>query len=439
MGDWYSANGFSSRSSGGYATSSSSGKSSSGTSSSKGSSGGSSSSGSSSGNINTSGLSGYAAAWSSAYNKSGGNTQAGNQAANQATYGNASGPVGASQVSQALKGTSFSSGTKVTDAAGNSYTISSYNGGTPTLTNSDRENLIKEYLDTNKQVNNSVALPNMETRIINGSSYIVPVGTRNDWQPGQPYQINNVETPTSPYAVSAAGQATSNQTTNTNLNLAPKQQEEQNKNKEQQQETVVATGSFGTITLGSDGKFYWSDPNVEGSKYGFESLEDAYNTIPRILEMTQYNYTNPYTNTSSLTETTTTNTTNVPVTTTPTVETTTEEEATNTADNTVPYSAAGFLEQANKAPDYILPSAEKLLNTFKEIYGTDLSQDMQEYLQSPEFQGVLQSGRVPWHMAADPITRLALMRLGLLQPATDQSRMEALREALAKANSKEQS
>jgi hypothetical protein len=61
-----------------------------------------------------------------------------------------------------------------------------------------------------------------------------------------------------------------------------------------------------------------------------------------------------------------------------------------------------------------LPTADSLYALYKRISGGQDNEGMRQYLASPEFQAILQSGQVPMWMASDPVWRLYLMRLGVL-------------------------
>ncbi len=75
----------------------------------------------------------------------------------------------------------------------------------------------------------------------------------------------------------------------------------------------------------------------------------------------------------------------------------------------VSQGAAGFSYQASTPP--VLPTIDKLLETYRQVFGRS-DQDVQQYLQSPEFQSVLR-GNVPMWMEADPLWRRYLQMLGI--------------------------
>lgn len=75
----------------------------------------------------------------------------------------------------------------------------------------------------------------------------------------------------------------------------------------------------------------------------------------------------------------------------------------------VSQGAGGFTYQATTPP--ILPTVDKLLETYRRVFGK-ADQDVQQYLQSPEFQTVLR-GNVPMWMEADPLWRRYLQMLGI--------------------------
>lgn len=75
----------------------------------------------------------------------------------------------------------------------------------------------------------------------------------------------------------------------------------------------------------------------------------------------------------------------------------------------VSQGAGGFTYQATAPP--VLPTVDKLLETYRQVFGK-ADQDVQQYLQSPEFQTVLR-GNVPMWMEADPLWRRYLQLLGI--------------------------
>lgn len=84
----------------------------------------------------------------------------------------------------------------------------------------------------------------------------------------------------------------------------------------------------------------------------------------------------------------------------------------------VSQGAGGFTYQASAPP--VLPTVDKLLETYRQVFGK-ADQDVQQYLQSPEFQSVLK-GNVPMWMEADPLWRRYLQMLGISRRLQEQQR-----------------
>lgn len=84
-------------------------------------------------------------------------------------------------------------------------------------------------------------------------------------------------------------------------------------------------------------------------------------------------------------------------------------QQTATLPSGVTQGASGFTYQASLPP--VLPTVDKLLETYRQVFGR-ADQDVQSYLQSPDFQQVL-SGNIPMWMEADPMWRNYLRLLGI--------------------------
>lgn len=74
---------------------------------------------------------------------------------------------------------------------------------------------------------------------------------------------------------------------------------------------------------------------------------------------------------------------------------------------------AGFEREVAVPIGFSLPSVDRLMELWQEVSGRE-APEMREYFQHPQFGRVL-AGKVPMWMAADPVWRLFLLRLGLLQ------------------------
>ena len=64
-----------------------------------------------------------------------------------------------------------------------------------------------------------------------------------------------------------------------------------------------------------------------------------------------------------------------------------------------------------------LPSVDSMYSLYKQINGGRDDKGIYQYLSSPEFQGILQSGQIPMWQSADPTWRLFYARLGMLSPS----------------------
>ncbi|MGB9792122.1 MAG: hypothetical protein ACPLTR_06030, partial [Thermacetogeniaceae bacterium] len=95
---------------------------------------------------------------------------------------------------------------------------------------------------------------------------------------------------------------------------------------------------------------------------------------------------------------------------------TTAQQQTATLPAGVSQGAAGFTYQASAPP--VLPTVDKLLETYRQVFGRS-DQDVEQYLQSPEFQSVLR-GNVPMWMEADPLWRQYLLQLGISRRLQEQ-------------------
>ncbi len=72
---------------------------------------------------------------------------------------------------------------------------------------------------------------------------------------------------------------------------------------------------------------------------------------------------------------------------------------------------SGFTEQYD-VPTTPMPSVDQLYKTYTDIAGEN--QGMRDYLASPQFQAILQSGNIPLWMISDPIWRSLLVKTGRL-------------------------
>ncbi len=72
---------------------------------------------------------------------------------------------------------------------------------------------------------------------------------------------------------------------------------------------------------------------------------------------------------------------------------------------------SGFTEQYD-APTAPMPSVDQLYKTYTDMAGEN--QGMRDYLASPQFQGLWQSGNIPYWMLSDPVWRNYLVKVGLL-------------------------
>ncbi len=72
---------------------------------------------------------------------------------------------------------------------------------------------------------------------------------------------------------------------------------------------------------------------------------------------------------------------------------------------------SGFTEQFT-APTTAMPSVDQLYKIYTDMAGEN--RGMREYLASPQFQGLWQSGNIPYWMLSDPVWRSYLQKIGLL-------------------------
>lgn len=93
---------------------------------------------------------------------------------------------------------------------------------------------------------------------------------------------------------------------------------------------------------------------------------------------------------------------------------------------------SGFTVRAEQPMTLVAPSVDELYNIYKQVVGGQENPAIREYLASPQFQSVL-GGNIPMWMSADPIWRLYLIRLGLLDGGTNEARINALRERVRSA------
>lgn len=100
------------------------------------------------------------------------------------------------------------------------------------------------------------------------------------------------------------------------------------------------------------------------------------------------------------------------------------------AKSELPQTAAGFVAPGTALP--AVPTVESLFDVYKQVFGRGGEQE-RAYLASPQFQGILQSGNVPMWMSADPLWRLYLIRIGVLNPNRDTARERAIQDRLSGA------
>ena len=79
----------------------------------------------------------------------------------------------------------------------------------------------------------------------------------------------------------------------------------------------------------------------------------------------------------------------------------------------LPRTASGFVQQYVGVP--YLPSVDKLFDIYQQVFGKSADEQTQQYLVGPQFQGVLRGGAIPLWMSSDPLWRLYLAKLGVLQ------------------------
>lgn len=94
------------------------------------------------------------------------------------------------------------------------------------------------------------------------------------------------------------------------------------------------------------------------------------------------------------------------------VPTTTAPSAPTAPANVRAGGPSGFTEQFT-APTVAMPSVDKLYQTYQEVFGRQ-DQGARDYLNSPQFQGMWQSGNIPLWMLSDPLWRNYLVKIGLL-------------------------
>jgi len=102
-------------------------------------------------------------------------------------------------------------------------------------------------------------------------------------------------------------------------------------------------------------------------------------------------------------------------------------------ENALSSNASGF-QVPTTTPVGSLPSVDKLYDIYKKITGGQDNPQMQQYLASPEFQGILQSGQIPMWMSADPIWRAYFKQLGFGAPDVATARQRAIQKLLDSMN-----
>ncbi len=93
----------------------------------------------------------------------------------------------------------------------------------------------------------------------------------------------------------------------------------------------------------------------------------------------------------------------------------------------LPKGTSGFLLIGGTPVSGTLPTAEDLYNIYKRTIGENAA--VKDYLNTPQFRGILSSGNVPLWMASDPTWQVYLRQLGVLS--------DAIRERLAQVTGNE--
>jgi len=99
----------------------------------------------------------------------------------------------------------------------------------------------------------------------------------------------------------------------------------------------------------------------------------------------------------------------------------------------IPEGPAGFVfpgvGQGVGLPTAAAPSPDATYNLWKRLSGGQDNPQMQAYFQSPDWQSVV-AGNIPLWMAADPVFRTLLLRLGYMKPSFDQDMQNAIQNAI---------